>query len=232
MKYPALISILVLLGVPPVSAAPDDVERVQRLGDEAEKAHRHGRFEDAVELYKDAYAISQSPPEILYNIGVIYEKELRDFDMAIAFFERFLDAPNVDAIVASKAQSRLRRLKEIHRDIPLQEVGREPTTSVGAWWLFGLGGLTTAVGLTFGGVALHNSRVFEDSRNLDEKRDIKSLAETQALTADILIGTGASICIGSLIWLFVDGRSVHARREQSSGHLYLSPGGFGWSLTW
>ena len=102
MKYPALISILVLFGVPSVSAAPDDVERVQRLGDEAEKAHRHGRFEDAVELYK-AYAISQSPPEILYNIGVIYEKELRDFDMAIAFFERFLDAPNIDAIVASKA---------------------------------------------------------------------------------------------------------------------------------
>lgn len=232
MKYLALICIFIFSSAPFVSAAPDDVERVQRLGDEAEKAHRYGRFEDAVELYKEAYAISQSPPEILYNIGVIYEKELRDFDMAIAFFERFLDEPNIDADAALKAQARLRRLQEIHRNVPVSTFIEQPQTSVGAWWLVGLGGVTTAAGLTLGGVAWHNSQVFQDSRDADEKRDIKGLAETQALTADVLIGAGASILIGGLVWMLMDAKSEQRERTQSKGNLYLSPSAFGWSLEW
>ena len=231
MKYLALICIFIFSSAPFVSAAPDDVERVQRLGDEAEKAHRYGRFEDAVELYKDAYAISQSPPEILYNIGVIYEKELRDFDMAIAFFERFLDEPNIDADAALKAQARLRRLQEIHRNVPVSTVIEHPQSSVGAWWLVGLGGVTTAAGLTLGGVAWHNSQVFKDSRDADEKRDIKARGNTSS-HGRCFDWCGRLDFDRWLSGMLMDAKSEQRERTQSKGNLYLSPSAFGWSLEW
>ena len=51
-----------------------------------------------------------------------------------------------------------------------------------------------------GGMATYNARQFRDSTLPDEKQEIRELAGMQALTADILMGTGASLALVGLVW--------------------------------
>ena len=93
---------------------------------------------------------------------MIYEKELRDFDMAIAFFERFLDEPNIDADAALKAQAN----SAVAKFIEMCLCQRSLNTLSLRW---GPGGVAhwcdNSAGLTLGGVTWHNSQVFKDSRD-------------------------------------------------------------------
>lgn len=121
-----------------------------------------GNASEALRLYKAAYEV-RADPLILYSIGRVLHKQGQARE-AIAYYQRFLDAPLDRPELKSKAQEYLTELRRIAPppDVPLPP----PAPAVAAapqavpvykrGWFWGvLGGSLVAVGLGVGlGVGL------------------------------------------------------------------------------
>jgi len=74
--------IAALLAAPPAAAQFDRMAEAKRQFEEAEKAYREGRFNDAIKGYEATFRLSQSPV-MLYNIAQAYRRQYElDGDMA------------------------------------------------------------------------------------------------------------------------------------------------------
>lgn len=99
------------------------------------EAYSEARFEDALDRFERAYAVSQRSL-LLYNIAQTQERLRRDAD-AIATFERFLDTQPPDEIRAI-AERRLQRLRApspeetaLRVEPEASEEAEPPSTSTG-----------------------------------------------------------------------------------------------------
>jgi len=89
-------------------AAPS--ENADRIADQGYKAYEAGKFADAVALYSKAFQTS-GDPRLLYNIGSIYDRKLKDRVLAEDFYRRYLTNPNNEPNLVKKATERLGELK-------------------------------------------------------------------------------------------------------------------------
>ena len=88
------------------------------LLDSAQKKFAAEDLEGAIADFEKAYEIRPSS-NILYNVGRIHE-QLGNIDEAIAYYERFIVAPNVEIKPRQDAVTRLKTLREV-RDLKKQD---------------------------------------------------------------------------------------------------------------
>src|SRR5262249_17073896 len=156
------------------------------LFDKSEQRFQEGRFQEAVELLLQAYALDPSPV-LLYNVARAYEG-LGDLPHAIEGYRRYLDSdPQTEdraaierRIATREQQQRDREALERQRATPVSESPPPAPRSVSPVpWIFGAVGLAgVGVGIVLGVLAQsrHDSAVQEpngarsEEINADAKR--------------------------------------------------------------
>ena len=96
-----------LAAVPSVAwAGPSVQEQVDALNSEAVEKFQAKEYDEAVELFEQAYAL-QPEPNYLFNIGRIREEQ-GNLESAVEYYERFVKEPGVPLEAREKGLERLR----------------------------------------------------------------------------------------------------------------------------
>ena len=88
---------------------PEQQKRSDALVKEAVESYSERRYEEAIELFKQAYEIQQEP-ELLYNIARSYER-LSDNENAVEWYQRFLDVPGTTGELRTRARDNIAALR-------------------------------------------------------------------------------------------------------------------------
>lgn len=197
----------------------DPTARAEWLSTQAETAFSEKRFADAIRLYLDAWEASPAA-SILYNVAFIYDKRLDDPELAIDYYDRAARSPDADADLKAKARARIATLQAQlagnkpppdkpppDKPPPDKPPGPHRAGSAGPWILLGTGGAVLAGGVVMGLVASSTQGDFDDAESAADKRSLQDQGRTEALIADLLMGTGiAAIGVG-VVWAILDGGS-------------------------
>jgi tetratricopeptide (TPR) repeat protein len=93
------------------SGHPDSkVAQGEALAEQAYSLYKEGRFSEAVAAYLRAYEMTGSSV-ILFNVANIYDRKLRELDLAAEYYRRYLRAPDATPELVRKANDRLEALK-------------------------------------------------------------------------------------------------------------------------
>lgn len=209
---------------------PDVLARVERKAAEAREAYQAQDFEQAVALYLEAWRLAPAGA-ILYNIAHIYDRKLKELDLAIEFYRRYIASPDADPAAAARATRRIRELKaekaareeaELERMRARREPAPQPeptparadtvrapveTTDPGAdqrlmgWIGVGVGAAMLATAGGLGVAAQSRADDFGASVSLDQKKSFRDEGETFALTADVLYAVGGVAAVTGVVLL-------------------------------
>lgn len=247
-----LLVALMSTGVPAQVMAQSDADaadiarQVETLSAEGAQSFRAGDYEKAIELFEQAYALDPVP-NLLYNIGRCYE-QMEQWDEAIAQYERFMVAPDVESEARSHAMERVQSLREIQAmqaredgEVTPDETPGDPiVTPQPAPPNRTPGILATAGGVALigGGVVMGlmasgNAESITDTQlSYDDRLAARDSARTQALVADVFYVSGAAVtALG--IYLIVSADSVEDNPQASRSVLtpWVGKGSAGVGLT-
>ncbi|WP_158542517.1 tetratricopeptide repeat protein [Lujinxingia litoralis] len=237
-----LLVSLLTTGIPAQVWAQSDAEaadiarQVESLSARGAEHFRAGEYVQAIALFEQAYALDPVP-NLLYNIGRCYE-QMEDWDEAIAQYERFMVAPDVESEARAHAMERVQSLREIKQmqaaegsaapdkeepqvtePLPTPEpasVNRTPgvLTTVGGVALIG-------GGVVMGLMASGNAESLSDtSLAYDDRVSARDNARTQALVADVLYVSGAAVTALGLYLLITADSSEELPR---TAHRQITP---------
>lgn len=215
--------------VPTAQAQEEDSAQVARqvedLNRQAAAEFRAGNFEEAIDLFEDAYAL-QPVPNLLYNIGRCYE-QLEEWDEAIRYFERFITAPDVETQAREHAMEKVQSLREIKAAIargeepeprdddpigPVDGPNRTPAFAAIGGGLALVGG-----GVVMGLMASGNaSQISDTDLSYDDRLAARNSARTQGIVADVLYVSGAAVTLVG-IYLFVTAGSADDAPAPTAG---------------
>lgn len=220
-----LVLILGLAGVANAGPGDDTTARIEALAQKAAARYEAKAYVEAVELYLEAYRLGEAAA-LLYNVAVIYDKQIKDPELAIQYYRRYISAPDADPAAASRATKRIQTLKaeQAKRDAARRKAElakakarmtppAAPATSVttraapppesntAAWVITGVGVVALGVGAGFGVSAAADGDEFEQSTVLDEKKALRDDGQQKALVADVLMGVGAAAVITGVVML-------------------------------
>lgn len=215
----------------PAEGGDETVQQVEALAERARGLYKEGEFGKAVAVYLEAYKL-QPNAAVLYNVAVIYDKKLKEADLAIDFYRRYIGSPDADPAAVQRATARLQTLKaerEAQREAELATLGndegqndpppppppapRSSTQATAGWVLVGTGLASLTGGAVVGYLASDTADQFSASTNLSEKQDLRDTAETRALVADVLLGVGAVAALtGALLVALDDGPAEGSAR--------------------
>jgi len=94
------------------TAASNDVARAESYAAEAFEAYNRKDYTEAVVLYMKALEASPSA-DILYNLAKIYDTKLKDRELAMKFYRRYIADPGAEPERVRQANSRLAELREL-----------------------------------------------------------------------------------------------------------------------
>jgi hypothetical protein len=97
---------------PPAASSPATAEQ---LAGEAYQQHTAGHYAEAIAKYLEAYEISKAGV-ILFNVATIYDRRLRERELAEDYYRRYLGAPDAEPELVKKANDRLTALKKEDAD--------------------------------------------------------------------------------------------------------------------
>ena len=98
---------------PPTQAAADDaIAQAERFGAEAFAAYRRGEYTESVSLYLKALELSPSA-NVLYNVAKIYDLKIRDRELAMSFYRRYIADPGATPDQVRSVNGRLAQLREL-----------------------------------------------------------------------------------------------------------------------
>ncbi len=191
----------------PASQETSSTSELEQLAAAAATAYDAGEFSEAVVLYLKAHKIAPAAL-LIYNIALIYDKKIKEPELAIRFYRRYTTNPNADPELVGKATTRIKILKkeQLHAEANpkgskkerVEESQLMPTLLAGSGVL--LLGSATVLGL----IAKGHSDDFSSSQNLDIKKDHRDIGEAQALGADLLMGLGITALISGGLWYLLD----------------------------
>ena len=136
----------------------------------------------------------------------------------MTFYRRYIGAPDADPAAVIRATKRLQALKTEQtarqaRAATLPDPGESPpaqrltapvepaASSQGliGWSLVGVGGAALVAGAVVGVMARGTQADYADSRDLIQKLNLRDDGESQALTADVLMGAGAALALTGVV---------------------------------
>jgi tetratricopeptide (TPR) repeat protein len=159
MSELALLAWLTLCALPSSDAA------ARSAAGEARVAYEQGQFQHSLAKYEEAYTLLPAP-RLLFNLGQCHRR-LGQHELAVQYFQRFLDAGQEDAaqsevtagLIADERQALLRedtllQLDLTNRRLDLEAALRQP---VGAtqpitrqWWFWTAVGAVAVAAVTTG----------------------------------------------------------------------------------
>ena len=206
----------------PAAASPD-VEAADALSEQAVERFNARDFDNAIDLFKQAYALD-AKANYLFNIGRVFE-EKGDLQSAVDFYQRFVGSESVDLESRQNATERISVLRETLRAMegdaepddpdPDPDPVGEPTTTeptdtgpdrkrvfrIAGYSLMGVGGVALIAGGVFGGLALGKRNDADEEPLVDEALSLRDDAKSQAKVADALFITGGVLATAGLIFV-------------------------------
>ncbi len=240
-----------MIGFPSVAVAvePSVKEQVDVLNAQAVEKFEAKEYEEAVELFEQAYDL-QPEPNYLFNIGRIYE-ESGNLEKAVEYYERFVKEPAVPLESREQGLERLRVLRAILKETapedepepeeepepdeepepePEPEPDEEPEPErdklrIAGYALIGAGGAGLATGGVLAGLALARNNELVELHTLEQRDATASQGRGMALGADILFGVGGAMVTAGLVMVIVSvKRSKQAAgKEAVARHPSVSP---------
>ena len=240
-----------LAAVPSVAwAGPSVQEQVDALNSEAVEKFQAKEYDEAVELFEQAYAL-QPEPNFLFNIGRIREEQ-GNLESAVEYYERFVKEPGVPLEAREKGLERLRVLRAILEETAVKEPEpepepvsepepepepepvsepepepepeprkRTPPMRIAGYVLLGTGGAALGAAGALGGLALSRSNALADQHTYEERSDTVDKGRGLALGADVLFGVGGAMAVTGLVLVIVSVKRKPA--EGVAGRARLSP---------
>jgi tetratricopeptide (TPR) repeat protein len=204
--------------------APSDAERVRQietLAADAQARYAEGRYPEAIKLYLQAYQLAPEAA-LLFNVAVIYDQQVRDPDIAIEYYRKYVTSPGADPDAVVQATERIEALKasrERTAATPAATPAPAPTApgvapaperetplrTIVGWSLVGLGGALAVGGTVVGVMAQSDEEAFRQSSDVVSKRDLRDRGETRALAADVMFATAGAAVIGGAVLLLFGG---------------------------
>jgi tetratricopeptide (TPR) repeat protein len=215
-------------------SAEDRASKVEQLAAAGAKAYRDGDYDSAVTYFEKAHAL-EPVPNLLYNIAKSYEKQQK-YEQAVAYYQKFVVAPEVDTKARQAALKRidsLREIADIERDDstgadedPVNDKPVEPTEPVEpanttAMWTMGSGAVLIGAGAVVGlALASPTADEVRSGQTFDARKTAQDNARTYALVADGLMATGAVVTGVGLYLYFSDSE---AESEQTASETTVTP---------
>jgi hypothetical protein len=208
----ALVVALVIAVAPGVARAQHDPRAVELFKQSAER-YREGKFREAADLLREAYA-REPEPLLLFNLGRACEG-MGDAPCAIDAYTRFLataKSTNDRGAIESRIATLRRQVEEKQR---LEERAAHPGVIAAAppppgkptpvpWIVAGAGVVGLGVGLGVGAAALHEHQTAVDDPEQKTKFLEQASAKSLAGTANAVLVVGALVAAGGLAWGIVD----------------------------
>lgn len=202
----------------PASSGEVSDEAYDEIVAQAEVLFQQRDYDGAIRLLDEAFAIRKNS-NILYNIARIYE-EKGDLNGALAYYDRFIVAPNVDLNYRREALERSKTIREI---LDATKTETEPTpeepvvvakpvesqpapkaqasssTNTLGVVLAVVGGATMLGGGAFGILAIQEDDARKNASNITEARQAGDNADLYAGLADGMLIGGALVGITGLV---------------------------------
>lgn len=199
---------------PKVSAAPRDdaADRAMDLFEKARARYREGKFKDAADLLRQAYALHPEPV-LLFNLGRALE-DLGDLAGAADAYERYLasepNAPDRGAIaersrslrarIAEQERLRRERAAAEQRAVAAQESAeRVKKPSPVPWILGGAGLAVVGAGAVFGLMARSKEKDAVDEPEQRAAAEHLDTAKRDATIANVLFAGGGALLAGGIV---------------------------------
>jgi len=233
----------VVVALTATSAAYADDPKAEKdalaLFEQSKVAYREGRFDEAIDLLKKAYAI-HAEPVLLYNLARAYEG-VGNFEEAIDAYERYLkdateiaDRPAIEQRVAGlrrsvDEKSRLARERDEAKRAQTARAAPAPAhearqPSVLPWALAGVGGATAIAGGVLGILALGKHDDADAARSQVDARAAQDRAEGLGLGATVAFVAGGAIAGAGITWGIIDVLGAGSSAKSGQRRLYLVAG--------
>jgi tetratricopeptide (TPR) repeat protein len=231
-------------------------QRAFRLVQKSSAEYEAGRFQEAIQLLEQAWAIERNPT-ILYNEARAYEG-LGDLERALDSYRKYVErepnAPDRGAVEqristldrqiqatkklerekaeAAKREAEAKRRAEAERAARKREKN-SPTTraesgsGIAPWLLVGGGAAVIGVGGVFGLTSRSNHRRAVDAPLAQDSADLNQSARSQATVANVCFAAGGLLAAGGLVWVVVDPFGGERNVERASVALALGPASVG-----
>jgi tetratricopeptide (TPR) repeat protein len=205
-----------------VAAAPEDGQEpfVQGEGgdpqalilyQEAEELYDEGRYQEAVTTLVRVLEIDPNAPELYYNIALVYE-HLNEYDRALEYLDRYSQF-EIDGDERQRVERMMVRIRGARAHAPstpepqtrtrvvVQRFGRADGwfwSMVAATILFG-GGACITGGLALDWADAADEFVLGPDGDEDEHQYWVYVADSLALTTDVLIGAASAAAVTALL---------------------------------
>jgi len=228
---PTLIVCALAFGAGPVTTlaqtatvAPADRKAAIELFKQSRAAYQAGRFDEAANLLRRAYALDPAPT-LLYNLARALESD-GDIDGAADAYRRYLEAdPSAKDRAAiekriANLDAQMQERDELRRRLEAEKAKKQapaPSTQVVTtpepepagpsavpWVLAGVGGGALVAGAVLGGLAQSAHGDAEDAASMLDAVDADDRARGLARGANIAFGVGGALAAAGLVWGIID----------------------------
>jgi tetratricopeptide (TPR) repeat protein len=232
----------VVAPTPEAFAQTAAVKRARELFKKSDESYRAGRFQEAIDLLAEAYALDPKPV-LLYNQARAYEG-LGDTRRAIDAYRRYLDAdPSANdrgaleqRIATLERQVQEREVLERQRDAAARSKKEEPPPSPAPqaerppsavpWIVAGVGLASVGGGVVLGVLASGKHDDAVEEPRAEPALELQGQAEDFALVANVMLIAGGVVAAGGTIWGIVD-----AAGSSSSGDVRVGVAPHGIAIT-
>lgn len=221
----ALIPSLALVPSPALAVDPAAHDRALELFDQGRQAFKASKFQESIDLIKEAYALEPAPV-LLYNLAKAYEG-LGDLENATATYEKYLaeekEIPDRAAIeekvknfkktiaekerLAKERDEALAKLKQKDgapkKDAPTPDVSKRAPSPV-PWVFVGVGAAGVIVGGVLGGLAVGKDDDAKAAPSQMDAVDLHESAKGLALGSTVGFIAGGALMGGGLLWGIID----------------------------
>ena len=233
------LPILALCIATPARAQETDVvQRAQELHDEGVRLFQEGQYRNAASSFAAAEELSSNPLN-LYNQARCYQ-ELGEYETALEWIDRYRSTPGLtaeDLAGANRLRQEIVATQRASNPPPEEPPQPQPqpqppvesspiAESIAApWAVLGSGLGLLVVGGVLDIVALTRSDpAVEQFGSYTEYEDWRTSSRNIAIAGDVLVGVGAAMAVGGLIWLLVARSRRTAAQAASRYQLNFSVG--------
>lgn len=213
----AITGVLYLVPTEVQAQQGDAVARAETHHRRGVELFRSGQYRDAVREFEAAERLVHSRAN-LNNLAHCHQ-ELGEHRQAMSYIDRYLAEPDLPADARARATQ---YRQEIVAAQSASGGGSSGGSLAGPWVLLGSGLALLLTGGVLDIVAYTRSGE-RDFTNENEYQDWRDGVSNLAIAGDVLVGVGAAVAVGGLIWLLV-ARSRSGGSSRSHGSLVsLSP---------
>jgi tetratricopeptide (TPR) repeat protein len=239
-RLPTFLILAVSLLCNPASAQQGDggTQRARELFQRAEEHYKAERFEQALQLYSQAYKIKPLAG-FLFNLGQC-ERQLGRCEKALVHFREFLrrlpEAPNramVDDLIleceAAVTEKEKGTAPPEPAPAPVPAPPADPeekvtvVSSKGAhpawfWTSASLGGLLLVTGTVTGILTLGMNDEYKEATSRDRQLDLRDSGRITGRITDVTLAAGAAAAVAAaVLYFFTDWSPEEARLSASDG---------------